>query len=68
MENTKMQQDEDGFVKPNHRNRANKKQNKAPTERNLEARTRIRGWDRVNQVEEGGKENTKARVAREQAT
>jgi hypothetical protein len=43
--NTKAQQDEDGFVKPNHRNRENKKPSKAPTERNPEARTRPEGWD-----------------------
>jgi hypothetical protein len=66
--NTKAQQDKDGFVKLNHRNRENKKPNKAPTERNLEAKTRIEGWDTTNQGEEGGKEKTKDRVAREQET
>jgi hypothetical protein len=66
--NTKIQQDEDGFVKMNHKNRANKKQSKAPTGSNQEARTRTEGRDRANQGEEGGKEKTKAREAREQAT
>jgi len=32
--NTKTQQDEDGFVKPNHRNKENKKPSKAPTGNN----------------------------------
>jgi hypothetical protein len=39
-ENTKLQQDEDGFIKPNHRNRANKKQSKTPTGSNPEARNK----------------------------
>jgi hypothetical protein len=67
-ENTKIQQDEDGFIKPNHRNRANKKPSKAPTGSNLEARTRTEGWDKTNKGEEGGKEKEKAKEAREQAT
>jgi hypothetical protein len=29
--NTKLQQDEDGFVKPNHKSKGNKRQGKAPT-------------------------------------
>jgi hypothetical protein len=66
--NTKAQWDEDKFVKSNHRNRENKKPSKVPTKSNLKARTRPEGWDRANQGEEGGKENTKDGVAREQAT
>jgi hypothetical protein len=68
MKNTKTQQDEDGFVKPNHRNRANKKQSKGPIGRNPEVSTRPEGRDRANQGEEGGKEKTKARESREQET
>jgi hypothetical protein len=67
-ENTKIQQDEDGFIKSNHRNRANKKPSKAPTGSNSEARTRTEGRDKTNKGEEGGKEKAKAKEAREQAT
>jgi hypothetical protein len=67
-ENTKIQQDEDGFIKPNHRNRANKKPSKAPTGSNPEARTRMEGRDKTNKGEEGGKEKEKAKEAKEQAT
>jgi hypothetical protein len=45
VENTKQQQDEDGFIKPNPRNRDNKKHSKAPTGSNLEARNKAEGWD-----------------------
>jgi hypothetical protein len=66
--NTKIQQDEDGFIKPNHRNRANKKPSKAPTGSNPKAKTRTEGWDKTNKGEEGGKEKAKAKEAKEQAT
>jgi hypothetical protein len=68
VENTKLQQNEDGFIKPNHRNRANKKQSKTPTGRNLEARNKVEGRDKTNKEEEGGKEKTKDKEVREQAT
>jgi hypothetical protein len=55
-------------VKPNHKSRGNKRQGKAPTRSNLEARIRTEGRDRPNQGEEGGKEKTKAREASEQET
>ena len=41
--NTKLQQDEDGFIKPNHRNKDNKKQSKTPIGSNLEARNKTEG-------------------------
>jgi hypothetical protein len=66
--NTKAHQDEDEFVKPNHRNRENKKPRKSSTERNPEAGTRPEGQDRANQGEEGGKEKTKDRVAKDHTT
>jgi hypothetical protein len=53
---------------PNHRNRANKKQIKTPTGRNLEARNKAKGWDKTNKEDEGGKEKTKDKEVREQAT
>jgi hypothetical protein len=56
VEKNKLQQDEDGFIKPNHRNRANKKQSKTPTGSNSEARNRTEGRDNTNKEEEGGKE------------
>ena len=68
MENTKLQQNEDAFIKPNHRNRANKKQSKTPTGRNLEPRNKEEGWDKTNKEEEGGKEKTKDKEVREQGT
>jgi hypothetical protein len=53
------------FGKLNHRNREIKKPRKAPTESDPKARTRLEGWDRASQVEEGGKEKTRYRVSRE---
>jgi hypothetical protein len=67
-ENTKLQQDEDGFIKPNHGNRANKKQSKTPTRSNPKAKNKAEGWDKTNKEEEGGKENKKAKESRERAT
>jgi hypothetical protein len=55
-------------VKPNHKSRGNKRQGKAPTGSNLEARIRTEGRGRPNQGEEGGKEKMKAKEASEQAT
>jgi hypothetical protein len=40
VENTKLQEDEDGFIKPNHRNKANKNQSKTPAGSNPEARNK----------------------------
>jgi hypothetical protein len=42
-ENPKPQQDEDGFVKPNPRSRANKKQSKAPAGNNPEVQNKMEG-------------------------
>jgi hypothetical protein len=67
-ENTKLQQDEDGFVKPNHKSRGNKRQGKAPIGSNPEARLRIEGRGRPNQGEEGGKEKMKDKEASEHTT
>jgi hypothetical protein len=55
-ENTKIQQDEEGFIKPNHRNREKKKPSKASMGSNSEARTLMKGRDKTNKGEEGGKE------------
>jgi hypothetical protein len=66
-ENTKIQPDEDGFIKPNHRNRENKKPSKAPTGSNSEAGTRTEGQDNTKKGE-GGKGKEKAKEAREQVT
>jgi hypothetical protein len=41
--NPKTQQDEEGFIKPNPRNRANKKQNKTPAGNNPETRNKMEG-------------------------
>ena len=68
VENTKLQQHEDAFIKPNHRNIANKKQSKTPTGRNLEAKNKAEGWDKTNKEEEGGEEKTKDKEVRKQAT
>jgi hypothetical protein len=67
-ENTKIQQDGDGFIKSNHMNKANKKPSKAPMGSNPEARTRTKGRDKTNKEEEGGKEKEKAKEDKEQAT
>jgi hypothetical protein len=67
-ENTKLQQDEDGFVRPNHKSRGNKRQGKPPTGSNPEARNRAEGRGSPNQGEEGGKEKMKARETSEHAT
>jgi hypothetical protein len=67
-ENTKLQQDEDGFVKPNHKGRGNKRQGKAPTGSNPEARLRTEGRGRPNQGEEGGTEKMKDKDVREHTT
>jgi hypothetical protein len=66
-ENTKIQQDEDGFIKLNHKNRANKKPSKAPMGSKPKARTRMEGRDKTNKGEEGGKEKEKSKEAKEQA-
>ena len=68
LENTKPQQDEDSFVKPNHKSRGNKRQGKAPIESSLEARLRTKGRVRPNQGEEGGKEKTKDKEVGEHIT
>jgi hypothetical protein len=67
-ESTKPQQDEDGFIKSNHRNRANKKPSKTPIGSSPEAKNRTEGWDKTNKGAEGGKESEKDQEAREQAT
>jgi hypothetical protein len=59
---------EDGFIKTNHKNRANKKPSKAPIGSNLEAKNRTKWWDKTNKGEEGGKEKEKSKKSREQAT
>jgi hypothetical protein len=66
--NTKLQQDEDGFIKSNQRNKANKKQSKTLAGSNLEAQNRTEGWDKTNKGEEGGKEKEKAKETRDQET
>jgi hypothetical protein len=66
--NTKLQQDENDFVKPNHKSRGNKRQGKAPIGSNLESSLRIEGRCKPNQGEEGGKEKTKCKEASEHAT
>jgi hypothetical protein len=66
--NTKLQQDEDSFVKPNHKIRGNKRQGKAPIGSNPESRIRKEGRGKSNQGEEGGKEKMKDKEASEQAT
>jgi hypothetical protein len=48
-------------VKPDHKIKGNKRQGKAPTRRNLEAKIRTEGRGRPNQGEEGGKEKQKLR-------
>ena len=68
MKNTKIQQDEDGFIKSNNKNRENKKPSKSLTGSNLEAKNRKKWWDKTNKGEEGGKEKEKSKKAREQAT
>jgi hypothetical protein len=68
LENTKPQQDEDSFVKPNHKSRGNKRKGKAPIGSNPEDRIRTKGRGRPNQGEEGVKEKMKAMETSEQET
>jgi hypothetical protein len=67
-ENTKLQQDENGFVKPNHKGRGSKRQGKAPTGSNPKSRLRTKGRGRPNQGEEGGMEKTKDKDVKEHTT
>jgi hypothetical protein len=55
-------------VKLNHKSRGNKRQGKAPTESNPEAKLRIEGKGRPNQGKEGGTEKMKDKDASEHAT
>ena len=50
-ENTKPQQDDDDFVKPNHKRRGNKRQGKAPTGSNSKSKIITKGRGSPNQVE-----------------
>jgi hypothetical protein len=50
-ENTKQQQDEDGFVRPNHKGRGNKRQGKPPTGSNLKSKSREEGRGNPNKGE-----------------
>jgi hypothetical protein len=67
-ENSKQQQDEDGFVRPNYKGRGNKRQGKPPTGSNPEARNRAEGRGNPKQGEEEEKKRTKAREINEQET
>jgi hypothetical protein len=67
-ENTKIQHDEDGFIKPNHRNRENKKPSKTPMRSNPKVGTRTEGCEKTYKGEEGGKEKAKCKEAKDQAT
>ena len=53
MENPKQQPDEEGFVKPNPRSRANKKQGKASAGINPEAQNKTEGQDEYTKEEKG---------------
>jgi hypothetical protein len=59
--NTKQYQDEDDFLRSNHKGRGNKRQGKPPTGSNLEARNKKKGRGNHNQGEEEEKKRTKAR-------
>jgi hypothetical protein len=60
MGNPKPQQDEDGFVKPNLRSRANKNQSKAQVGNNQEVWITLEGRDKTNQGAEAKKDTEKA--------
>jgi hypothetical protein len=60
VENPKPQEDEDGFIKPNPRSKANKKKNKTPTGNNLERRNKTEGRDKTSKGVENEKDSTKA--------
>jgi hypothetical protein len=68
VENTKPLQDEDDFVKPNHKSRGNKRHDNAPIGSNPEANIITKGRGRTNQGEEGGKENNKDKEESEKST
>jgi hypothetical protein len=61
MENPKPQQDEDGFVKPNPRSRANKKQSKSQAGNNPEVWNNPEGWDKTNKGAEADKDTKNLR-------
>jgi len=48
-ENSRQQQDEDGFVRPNYKGKGNRRQGKPPTMSNLKARNRAEGWGNPKQ-------------------
>jgi hypothetical protein len=56
MENSKPQQDEDGFVKPKPRSRANKRQRKSRAGTNTEVWLSPEGRDKTNQGAEAKKD------------
>ena len=65
MENPKPHQDEDGFVKPNPRSRANKKQSKAQAGNNPEVQITPEGRDKTNQGAEAKKDTEKVQEFKE---
>ena len=68
MENLKTQQDEEGFITLNPKNRANKKQNKTSAGNNQETRNKMEGRDQTNKGTTNENDLAKVQEVRDQET
>jgi hypothetical protein len=66
--NPKTQQDEEGFITPNPRNRANKKKNKTSAGNNQETQNKMEGRDQTNKGTTDENDLAKVQEVRDQAT
>jgi hypothetical protein len=66
--NPKIQQDEEGFITSNPRNRANKKNNKTLAENNQETRNKMDGRDQTNKGAEDESDSVKSQEVKKKAT